>query len=80
MYRIAVGVSELISVALLILAPIGGRAQKFVTCFLGIVMIGALYTHVMAGDSMDKLGGAFIGGGLVLLRLFAMGTLKFKLD
>ena len=77
---LSVGLSELIATGVIILGAKGGRAQTLATYYLGLVMIGAAYTHGMVGDPLDKFGGAMIGSVLVLVRLYSMDKLKLKFD
>ena len=76
----SVGLSELLSVAVIILGSRGSRGQTLVTYYLGIVMIGAAFTHAMVGDPLETFVGVILGSVLVLVRLFAMNKMKFKFD
>ncbi|XP_019858417.1 PREDICTED: uncharacterized protein LOC109586653 [Amphimedon queenslandica] len=80
LYMFSVGLSELIAAGIIILASRGGRAQTLATYYLGIVMIGAAYTHAMVGDPVEKFGGVLMGSVLVLVRLYSMNKLKLKFD
>ena len=76
-YRILVGVIEL-SCAVLMAVSNDSQVQGHVTYALAVVMGGALYTHYMVGDPIDKWVGAFLGVFLITLRLYAMGRLVLR--
>ena len=72
-----VGVVELVCVGLLLFGRT--RAGILTTWVLLVIMVGALYTHISIGDSIQDMGGAIAGLGFILTRLYTMGELN-KLD
>ena len=50
------------------------------TYVLAIIMIGALYTHYMINDPVQKMAASFIAIILILLRLFSTGNFKVKIN
>ncbi len=78
MYRLIVAVTELVCVGTILLAEY--RLRVLATWVLLVVMVGALYTHIMLHHPPNKLGGAIFGLVLVLTRLFTMGQIHAKFD
>ncbi len=73
-YRLIVAVTELVCVGLILLMDY--RIKILATYVFLLIMVGAIYTHVMVGDGFDKMGGAIFGLVLVLVRLYTMGELR----
>lgn len=73
-YMLIVGATELACVGLLLFGR--SRVGVLVTWLLLVIMVGALYTHISIGDSLQDMGGALAGLGFVLTRLYTMGALN----
>jgi len=65
-YRKVVGVTEVICGLLLAFVP--GRLKQVANIVLLIMLGGALYTHYMSGDSMEKMTSALIFSLLLTCR------------
>ena len=70
-YRTVVGVVELLSVSLL--ACPHTKTQLLGHYTLLVVMLGAVWTHFSAGDTVDKMIPALSCLALLLIRLFTSG-------
>ena len=75
-YRVTVGITEL-GCALLIIAGIP-KARLCALCTLVVVMIGAIYSHVMLHDPVNEVAPAAIALVLVLSLLHLDGVLSVK--
>lgn len=64
----------------MILSPRGSKGQVTVTYVLALVMVGAVYTHVMINDPVGKMSGAIVTSVLIGLRLYSMNRLRVKVD
>lgn len=73
-YMTIVGATEVVCVGLLLFGR--SRVGLLSTWTLLGIMVGALYTHVNIGDSLQDMGGAFAGLAIVLIRLYTMGALN----
>ena len=78
LFRILVGCLELGCVAILIIG--NPRMKTMATYVLAIIMIGAIYTHYMINDPVQKMVASFIASILILLRLFSTGNFKVKIN
>ena len=73
-YMTLVGATELVCVGLLLF----GRSRPGVlsTWVLLAIIVGALYTHVSIGDTVQDMGGALAGLVFLMTRLYTMGALR----
>ena len=76
--RILVGCLELGCVAILIIG--NPHMKTMATYVLAIIMIGAIYTHYMINDPVQKMAVSFIASIVILLRLFSTGNFKVKIN
>lgn len=78
LFRILVGCLELGCVAIFIIG--NPHLKTMATYVLAIIMIGALFTHYMINDPVQKMAASFIAIILILLRLFSTGNFKVKIN
>lgn len=69
-----VGATEVVCVGLLLFGR--SRVGLLSTWTLLGIMVGAIYTHISIGDSLQDMGGALAGLGFVLTRLYTMGAIN----
>ena len=72
-----VGVVELACVSMILLLE--NRFRILGTYLLLIIILGALYVHFMVGDKADVYVPVAIGLGALLVRLYTLGRLEFKM-
>jgi len=75
-YRVSVGILE-VACALLLIAGTP-RAKTYSLYVLLLVMIGALYTHIVLHDEVKEMMGAIFALILILTRLTLDGTISVK--
>ena len=78
-YRVLVGVVELTMVVLMLVGYQKRRLQVLTSYGLLLLMIGALYTHVMVGDPVEKMAGAGFCLVLIVVRLHVLGLFRIHL-
>jgi uncharacterized membrane protein YphA (DoxX/SURF4 family) len=66
-YRLAVGITEAVCGAILLLIP--GRLKQLANMVLLVIMFGAVYTHYVLGDKFDRMAPGLVFGLLLLTRL-----------
>ena len=78
-YRVLVGVVELTMVVLMLVGYQKRRLQVLTSYGLLVLMIGALYTHVMVRDPVEKMAAAGVCLALVVVRLHVLGLFRIHL-
>ena len=73
-YMLIVGIIEVTCAGLIVLGDY--RLRKLATWGLLVVMLGALYTHYVAGHPPPQFVPAVVALSLVLTRLYTMGALQ----
>ena len=73
-YMTIVGATEVICVGLLLFGR--SRLGLLSTWTLLGLILGAIFTHLSIGDTLQNMGGAFAGLAFVLTRLYTMGALN----
>ena len=71
-----VGATEVACVGLLIFGR--SRIGLMSTWTLLAIMVGAIYTHIRIGDTIQDMGGALAGLGFLLTRLYTMGAIDLR--
>ncbi|CAF3322297.1 unnamed protein product [Rotaria socialis] len=66
-YRMAVGITEVVCGAILVLIP--GRLKQLANLILLVIMMGAVYTHYVLHDKFDRMAPGLVFGLLLLTRL-----------
>ena len=75
-YRVSVGILEM-GCALLLIAG-SQRAKLYSLYVLLVVMIGALYTHIVLHDEVKEMMGAIFAIILIITRLTLDGVISVK--
>ena len=78
-YRVLVGVIELVMVILMLVGYQKRRLQVITSYGLLVLMIGAVYTHVMVGDPVGKMAGAAVCLVLIVIRLHVLNLFRVHL-
>ena len=78
-YRVLVGVVELIMVILMVVGYQKRRLQVLTSYGLLLLMIGAVYTHLIIGDPVEKLTAAGVCLVLIVARLYVLGLFRIHL-
>jgi len=66
-YRLAVGITEVVCGAILVLIP--GRLKQLANVVLLTIMLGAVYTHYILHDKFDRMAPGLVFSLLLLTRL-----------
>ena len=74
-----VGVVELTMVVLMLVGYQNRRLQVLTSYGLLLLMIGALYTHVMVRDPVEKMAAAGFCLVLIVIRLHILGLFRIHL-
>lgn len=75
-YRVLVGLAELTMVVLMVVGYQKRRLQVLTAYGLLLLITGALYTHLMIRDPVEKMAAAMLCFALIVIRLYVLGLFK----